>query len=89
MSLWTLSGKEVLNSKLSRAQLSEKESPQLILKSGKQVVLKVSPWNGAEVLEKNKKYKIDFKSDKESWFSVSISGSKSEVGESLECRLTF
>lgn len=99
MSLWTLADKEVLNSKINRAQLSEKESPKLILKSGKQVVLKVSPWNGVEVLEKNKKFKVDFKSDKESWFSISVSGAKESgaresgareaASESFECRLTF
>jgi hypothetical protein len=67
--------------------LSEKESRVLIVKSqnGKSII-EIYPWDGIDLITKDKSHKYTIQTDKLSWFEIQFSGTHEKK---LLCYLSF
>ncbi|WP_413557326.1 hypothetical protein [Bdellovibrio sp. HCB209] len=84
---------ETLSATTSTAYLKRDQSMMLIVRDDrKKDIAIVSPWNDIQFFEGKKidksKYKFDFKTDRETQFTLNITDSAKKV-HSLSCKMTF
>jgi hypothetical protein len=84
----------VLTRLQNTANLSKEQSLMLLLRDNKgEEIAAVSPWNGIQLLKSkstaNKNYKFDFKTDKETWFTLTVREPKNTVPHSFDYKMSF
>lgn len=96
---WTVhnsldSKKEVLSKLNPSLTLNKAESITLMLRDEKmREVAFISPWNEIQFHKAKKSNQpslnFDFKTDKETWFTLSVKDTTKKVSRSLSCKMTF
>jgi hypothetical protein len=77
----------VLNKKVNRISLLENESSILtLIDENKEAILKIYPWDGIDLVQKNKLVKYTLETDKISWFRLVFPDHGNTL---IQCRLSF
>lgn len=88
-SVWNGFGKKdkILDDLQQTISLPERHSQALLIKDEKEkTIVEIYPWNGIDLIVRDKSRKYQLQTDKHTWFEISFTGTPDRR---LSCRLSF